>query len=80
MDSQEALLAEIENRVREETAVDVNDQGQIRFSVWVSFAEIYNEQIFDLLEPLPKKQNARRPILKLSEDRRGSPYIKGWCQ
>ena len=77
MDSQEALLAEVENRVREETAVDVALQGQIRFSVWVSFAEIYNEQIFDLLEPMPKKKDSRRPVLKLSEDRRGSPYVKG---
>jgi len=77
MDSPEDLLAALENRVREETAVDVGMQGQIRFSVWVSFAEIYNEQIFDLLEPMPKKKDARRPVLKLSEDRRGSPYIKG---
>ncbi|KAK7093265.1 hypothetical protein V1264_007051 [Littorina saxatilis] len=76
-DSQESLIAEVENRVREETAIDVTVQGQIRFSVWVSFAEIYNEQIFDLLEPLPKKKNAKRPVLKLSDDRRGSPYIKG---
>lgn len=56
----------------------VEDQGQILFSVWVSFAEIYNEQIFDLLQPLSKKKNARRPVLKLSDDRNGSPYIKGY--
>lgn len=55
----------------------VEDQGQILFSVWVSFAEIYNEQIFDLLQPLSKKKNARRPVLKLSDDRNGSPYVKG---
>ncbi|XP_025078007.1 kinesin-like protein KIF20B isoform X3 [Pomacea canaliculata] len=76
-ESQEDILMEVQDRVREETAVDVADQGRIRFSVWVSFAEIYNEQIFDLLEPMPRKNNARRPVLKLSEDRRGSPYIKG---
>ncbi|XP_021361015.1 kinesin-like protein KIF20B isoform X2 [Mizuhopecten yessoensis] len=71
------LLSEIEDRVREETAVSVEDQGSIRFSIWVSFAEIYNEQIFDLLVPIPKKKNVRRPILKLSDDKKGSPYIKG---
>lgn len=70
-------LLDIENRIREETKVMVEDQGQILFSVWVSFAEIYNEQIFDLLQPLSKKKNARRPVLKLSDDRNGSPYIKG---
>lgn len=63
--------------MREETVVNVEDQGQINFSVWVSFAEIYNEQIFDLLEPIPKKKNVRRPILKLSDDKNGSPFIKG---
>ena len=57
--------------------MNVQDQGNIKFSVWASFAEIYNEQIYDLLEPLPKKKNSRRPCLKLSEDRNGSPYIKG---
>lgn len=70
-------LLDIEGRIREETAVTVEDQGQILFSVWVSFAEIYNEQIFDLLQPLSKKKNARRPVLRLSDDRNGSPYIKG---
>lgn len=76
LESGECLL-DIENRIREETKVMVEDQGQILFSVWVSFAEIYNEQIFDLLQPLSKKKNARRPVLKLSDDRNGSPYIKG---
>ena len=77
IDSTEKLFAELNNRVREEARVNVQDQGNIKFSVWVSFAEIYNEQIYDLLEPMPKKKNARRPCLKLSEDRNGSPYIKG---
>ena len=86
IDSTEKLFAELNNRVREEARVNVQDQGNIKFSVWVSFAEIYNEQIFDLLEPMPKKKNARRPCLKLSEDKNGSPYIKGelvvkfWCK
>lgn len=57
--------------------MSVEEQGQVKFSVWVSFAEIYNEQIYDLLVPVPKKKNARRQCLKLSEDRNGSPYIKG---
>ncbi|XP_050413395.1 kinesin-like protein KIF20A, partial [Patella vulgata] len=71
------MFADIENRIREETKISVEDQGQIRFSIWCSFAEIYNEQIFDLLEALPKKKNAKRPVLRLSDDKNGSPYIKG---
>ncbi|CAH1784367.1 unnamed protein product [Owenia fusiformis] len=74
------LFEEAENREREEAAISVEAQGQIKFSVWVSFAEVYNEYIYDLLEAIPSKKNEknfRRTTLKLSEDKNGSPYIKG---
>lgn len=77
IDTTDSLFDELATRVREEGKVSVDEQGQVRFSVWVTFAEIYNEQIYDLLEPMPKKKNSRRPCLKLSEDKSGSPYIKG---
>ncbi|XP_060582779.1 kinesin-like protein KIF20A [Ruditapes philippinarum] len=78
LDGNDGLFEELESRIREEGKVSVDEQGQVKFSVWVSFAEIYNEQIFDLLELVPpKKKNYRRPCLKLSEDKNGSPYIKG---
>lgn len=80
LDSNDQLFQELEQRIREEGKVSVEEQGQVKFSVWVSFAEIYNEQIFDLLESVPKKKNARRICLKLSEDKNGSPYIKGKFQ
>lgn len=79
LDGNDRIFEEIETRVREEGIVSVDEQGQVKFSVWVSFAEIYNEQIYDLLEPVPpKKKNYKRPCLKLSDDKNGSPYIKGW--
>jgi kinesin family protein 20 len=71
------LLADAENRDREDAAISIEMQGQIKVLIYVSFAEIYNEQVFDLLEPLPKKKNARRHILQLREDKNGTPYIKG---
>lgn len=71
------LLPEVENRDREELKVDVEDQGKIRYGVWVSFAEIYNEQIFDLLEAMPGSRSARRQALKICDDKTGNPYIKG---
>lgn len=71
----EQSLPDVEDRVRENLTVDIND-GNFRFSVWISFAEIYNEQIYDLLVPISKK-NAKRPTLKISDDKSGSPYIKG---
>ena len=46
-----------------------------------SFAEIYNENIFDLLEKLPepkrKGEKPRRIPMKLAEEKGGAVYIKG---
>ena len=55
--------------------INTDDQGHIQFSVWVCFAEIYNEQVYDLLDPLTR--NSKRKVLTLREDRNGNPYIKG---
>ena len=60
------------------TSVDVEDQGPIKFSLWVSFAEIYNEYIYDLLEPISmNKETRKRTALRIGDDRKGNPYIKG---
>jgi len=67
----------VANRKREEATIEVKSQGQIRFSIWVSFVEIYNEQMFDLLVPVSKKKFDRRPILLLRDDKNGNPYVKG---
>ncbi|NWR47143.1 KI20A protein, partial [Regulus satrapa] len=49
----------------------------VQFSIWVSFFEIYNELIYDLLEPAPVPgQNRKRQTLRLCEDQTGSPYVK----
>jgi kinesin family protein 20 len=60
------------------TSIDVDDQGPIKFSLWISFAEIYNEYIYDLLEPISmNKETRRRTALKVGDDRKGNPYVKG---
>uniref|UniRef100_A0A8C6SPJ5 Kinesin motor domain-containing protein n=1 Tax=Neogobius melanostomus TaxID=47308 RepID=A0A8C6SPJ5_9GOBI len=46
-----------------------------RFSVWVSFCEIYNESIHDLLEALPSSSR-RRTVLRLSQDVKGNSFVK----
>ncbi|XP_017166469.1 kinesin-like protein KIF20A isoform X3 [Poecilia reticulata] len=53
----------------------------IRFSVWVSFCEIYNENIHDLLEQVPSGQH-KRTVLRLSQDVKGNSFIKDlrWIQ
>ncbi|XP_023685137.1 kinesin-like protein KIF20A isoform X2 [Paramormyrops kingsleyae] len=53
----------------------------VQFSIWVSFFEIYNEFLYDLLES-PTLQSRKRGTLRLSDDRHGNPYVKDltWVQ
>lgn len=47
------------------------------YAIFVSFAEIYNEYIYDLLEKMPTcKKNKRNPLM-LGEDRNSAIYVKG---
>ncbi|RUS87490.1 hypothetical protein EGW08_004744, partial [Elysia chlorotica] len=69
------LLADVVNRDREKLKVDVEEN--VQFGVWVSFAEVYNEQVYDLLVPVPQKSKGKRETLRISDDRNGNPYIKG---
>ncbi|NWW50799.1 KI20A protein, partial [Pedionomus torquatus] len=56
--------------------ISLTNAGDMQFSIWVSFFEIYNELIYDLLEqPLPG-QNRKRQTLRLCEDQTGNPYVK----
>jgi kinesin family protein 20 len=55
----------------------VTVEGQeVVFSTWISFAEVYNENVFDLLEPRGTK-NQKRLNLAIGEDNKGQVYIKG---
>ncbi|KAM9166046.1 kinesin-like protein KIF20A [Pangshura tecta] len=45
-------------------------------SVWVSFCEIYNEYVYDLMDVLAISKNQRRKVLKICEDQGGNSYIK----
>lgn len=48
------------------------------FSIWVSYCEIYNEQVFDLLDGCDKKK--KRIPLRITEDVKGKSskfYVKG---
>ncbi|XP_051537223.1 kinesin-like protein KIF20A isoform X2 [Myxocyprinus asiaticus] len=54
----------------------------VQFSVWVSFYEIYNEFLYDLLDAPPSLQYCKRATLRLSDDKHGNPYVKDltWIQ
>ncbi|XP_059180022.1 kinesin-like protein KIF20B [Centropristis striata] len=59
--------------------LDVN--SNVRFSIWVSFCEIYNDNIHDLLEQVPSGHQ-KRTVLRLSQDVKGNSFIKDlrWVQ
>ncbi|ETE68387.1 Kinesin-like protein KIF20B, partial [Ophiophagus hannah] len=59
---------------------DLEDQRGVKFSVWVSFFEIYNECLYDLL--LPTSNDKRRKMLRLALDIKGYSYVKDlqWIQ
>ncbi|KAM9336984.1 kinesin-like protein KIF20B [Symphorus nematophorus] len=69
------------NSVSEADSFCLDVQSNVRFSVWVSFCEIYNDNIHDLLEQVPGGQN-RRTVLRLSQDIKGNSFIKDlrWVQ
>ena len=58
------------------SSVEIEDMANMCYSVWVSFAEIYNEFIYDLLSEPPAK-GKQRTALKISEDRNKNHFIKG---
>lgn len=49
----------------------------MQYSIWVSFYEIYNEFVYDLLDVPHSLSLKKRVTLRLSDDRHGNPYVKG---
>ncbi|KAI9016515.1 kinesin motor domain-containing protein [Phycomyces nitens] len=62
------------NENRDKTSVKLGDKFE--YGIWVSFAEIYTEKIYDLLVP-PDKQLKRRALSLKYEFRSGHKYIAG---
>lgn len=67
--------------VTAEEKICLEVETNTKFSVWVSFCEIYNENIHDLLEVVPSGV-LRRTALRLSQDVKGNAFVKGlrWVQ
>ncbi|NXP91929.1 KI20A protein, partial [Passerina amoena] len=53
-----------------------NMQQRTQASVWISFCEIYNEYVYDLLGILSTSKPQRRRVLRICEDQGGNCYIK----
>ncbi|XP_069543838.1 kinesin-like protein KIF20B [Brachyistius frenatus] len=69
------------NSVSDSDSFCLDVDSSVRFSVWVSFCEIYNDNIHDLLEQVPSGHQ-RRTVLRLSQDVKGNSFIKDlrWVQ
>ncbi|ORE02049.1 kinesin-domain-containing protein [Rhizopus microsporus var. microsporus] len=64
--------------VQEQSISDqkINVDTTFEYGIWISFIEVYNEQIFDLLDPTPIKPGAKRNQLHLKyEQRTGNKYV-----
>lgn len=55
----------------------INMHQRTQASVWISFCEIYNEYVYDLLNVLSTSKTQRRRVLRICEDQGGNCYIKG---
>uniref|UniRef100_A0A3B5B9W5 Kinesin family member 20B n=1 Tax=Stegastes partitus TaxID=144197 RepID=A0A3B5B9W5_9TELE len=64
-----------------EDKLSLEVEPHTKFSIWVSFCEIYNENIHDLLEAVPSGA-PRRTVLRLSQDVKGNAFVKDlrWVQ
>ncbi|NXK59440.1 KI20A protein, partial [Sylvietta virens] len=53
-----------------------NTNQRTQASVWISFCEIYNEYVYDLLNISSTSKTQRRRVLRICEDQGGNCYIK----
>ncbi|XP_032101463.1 kinesin-like protein KIF20B isoform X3 [Sapajus apella] len=74
-------VSEFEGSMKDCEQARLNMANNIKFSVWVSFFEIYNECIYDLFVPVSSKFQKRK-MLRLSQDIKGYSFIKDlqWIQ
>ncbi|CAM2117599.1 unnamed protein product [Caretta caretta] len=71
---------DLEEPLKEPEQPNMSMESYMKFSVWVSFCEIYNECIYDLL--LPVSNDKKRRVLRLAQDVKGCSYVKDlqWIQ
>ncbi|XP_038629166.1 kinesin-like protein KIF20B isoform X1 [Scyliorhinus canicula] len=74
-------LGDFSEELKHAERVAVTGADRIRFSVWVSFCEIYNEALYDLLD-LASYKCQKRKALRFAQDAKGNTYVKDlrWIQ
>ncbi|KAJ8277651.1 hypothetical protein GJAV_G00078100 [Gymnothorax javanicus] len=61
----------------DDKTADSTDTTSERFSMWVSYYEIYNEAVYDLLQPIQSSKNKKRSALRVCDDSTGNSYVRG---
>ncbi|KAK3559427.1 hypothetical protein QTP86_013498 [Hemibagrus guttatus] len=59
----------------DEDSLCLDEDSHVKFSVWVSFCEIYNENLHDLLE-FGSNTSQRRSVHRLCQDVKGNTFVK----
>lgn len=67
-------ITKIFDSLKDEDMISL-DHGNVSYSVWVTYSEIYNETIHDLL--VTPIANQKRKALKLSHDQNKNVYVRG---
>ncbi|KAM6329782.1 kinesin-like protein KIF20B [Podargus strigoides] len=70
----------LEELLKDSEQSRTTSENYVKFSVWVSFFEIYNEYFYDLLIPI--SNDKKRRALRLAQDIKGCSYVKDlqWIQ
>ncbi|NWU62416.1 KI20B protein, partial [Pterocles burchelli] len=73
-------LTDLEEPLKDSEQPSMTVENYVKFSVWVSFFEIYNECFYDLLVPISNDKKSK--TLRLAQDIKGCPYVKDlqWVQ
>ncbi|XP_035753277.1 kinesin-like protein KIF20B isoform X2 [Egretta garzetta] len=71
---------DLEELLKDSEQSSMTVKKDVKFSVWVSFFEIYNECFYDLL--IPMSNDKKRKTLRLAQDIKGCSYVKDlqWIQ
>ena len=51
--------------------------GPFRYTLWLSYAELYNDSFYDLLDVSPRSSTLRRKALDLRCEQDGQVYLHG---
>ena len=62
------------NDIDQEPKIQIS--SDTKYAIWISFYELYNDSIYDLLVPPSKKDEKRNP-LRIREDSVHIPYVDG---